>query len=102
MAGQISPFVYTKHPAPLDYLNEAKTVCHCPTDLKETYRLSMWDLWEIAMKEGHLVLQAAIQVLQRGSDADYQLLKEVLGNRSYETGKDCDSGLEITHVQPII
>lgn len=100
--GQISPLVYTKHPAPLDYLNEAKTVWNCPTSLDETYTYSIWDLWEIAMEDGQIVLQAAIQALQRGSSADYQALEEVLGNLSYETGKDCDSGLQITHVQPMI
>ena len=54
------------------------------------------------MEDGQIVLQAAIQALQRGSSADYQAFGEVLGNLSYETGKDCDSGLQITHVQPMI
>lgn len=91
--GQISPLVYTKHPAPLDYLNEAKTVWNCPTNLDETYTHSVWDLWDIAMEDAHIVLPSAIQALQSGSEADYQSLADVLGNLSYETGKDCDSGL---------
>jgi hypothetical protein len=100
--GKISPLVYTKRLAPLDYLNEAKTVWNCTTSLEETYTYSIWDLWDIAMADGESVLQAAIQLLLRGSAADYQDLVDVLGNRSYETGKDCDSGLQITHVQPMI
>lgn len=49
------------------------------------------------MADGQIVLQAAIQALQRGTSADYEAFEEVLGNRSYETAKDCDSGLQITH-----
>lgn len=100
--GKISPFVYSKHPAPLDYLNEARTVWNCPTSLEETYIYSIWDLWDIAMEDGQTVLQTAIQALLRGSAADSQAFHDVLGNRSYETGKACDSGLQITHVQPMI
>ncbi|MBP1961687.1 zinc dependent phospholipase C family protein [Paenibacillus aceris] len=100
--GKIAPFVYTKRVAPLDYLNEANTVWNCPTALEETYTYSIWDLWEIAMADGETVLQAAIQVLQRGTAADSQAFHNVLGNRSYETGKDCDSGLQIIHVNPMI
>ncbi|WP_367812853.1 zinc dependent phospholipase C family protein [Paenibacillus sp. SI8] len=100
--GQISPFVYTKNPAPLDYMNEANTVWNCPTSKEEIYTYSVWDLWNIALEDGKNVLQAAIRFLQSGLAADLTALQDVLGNRSYETGKPCDSGLEIVHVQPII
>ncbi|MGQ7888079.1 zinc dependent phospholipase C family protein [Paenibacillus sp. WC2504] len=100
--GKISPLVYKKRVAPLDYLNEAHTVWNCPTSLEETYTHSIWDLWNIAMADGEIVLQAAIQVLLRGSSDDLQAFTAVLGNRSYETGKDCDSGLEITYVKPML
>ncbi|WNR42192.1 zinc dependent phospholipase C family protein [Paenibacillus roseipurpureus] len=100
--GQISPFVFKKKPAPLDYFNEAKIVWNCPTDLNETYTYSVWELWDLAMEDGKKVLEAAIQVLLRGTDADYEALSNVLGNRSYETGKDCTLPLTITHVNPIL
>ncbi|NQX64539.1 zinc dependent phospholipase C family protein [Paenibacillus alba] len=100
--GQISPLVYTKHPAPLDYLNEARTVWHCPTSQEETYTYSIWDLWDIALEDGMRVLQAAIKALQSGSSEHYRLLHDMLGNRSYETGKACDSGLKITYAKPMI
>ena len=70
--GQISPLVYTKHPAPLDYLNEAKSVWNCPTNLDETYTHSVWDLWDIAKEDGLIVLQSAIHALQSGSEIDYR------------------------------
>lgn len=100
--GQISPLVYTKHPAPRDYFNEAKTTWNCPTDLNETYTYSVWELLDTAMSDAKRVLEAAIQVLQRGTEADYDAFREVLGNRSYETGKHCELNLPITYVQPIL
>ncbi|MFD0697028.1 zinc dependent phospholipase C family protein [Paenibacillus sp. GCM10027628] len=100
--GQIAPLVYTKKPAPLDYMNEAKEVWNCPTSLEETYTFSVWDLWDIAIEDGQTVLQAAIEALQNGLPSHLEALQDVLGNRSYETGKPCESGLEIVHVQPII
>ncbi|MNG09591.1 hypothetical protein D3C84_930140 [compost metagenome] len=54
------------------------------------------------MQDAILVLQAAIQVLQRGTEADYDAFRAVLGNRSYETGKDCELRLPITYVQSIM
>ncbi|MGG1550771.1 zinc dependent phospholipase C family protein [Paenibacillus ferrarius] len=100
--GQISPFVFKKKPAPLDYLNEARSPWHCPTDPSDTYSLSVWDLWDIAMQDGETVVAAAIGAIERGSETDYAALATVLGNRSYETGKDCDSHPEIKYVQPIL
>lgn len=101
-AGQIKPFIFAKNPAPRDYFNEAKTTWNCPTDLQETYTYSVWELLDIAMQDAILVLQAAIQVLQRGTEADYDAFRAVLGNRSYETGKDCELRLPITYVQSIM
>jgi hypothetical protein len=103
--GQITPLVYEKRPEPLDYMNEAGTTWNCPTSLDETYTHSAWDLWEQASEDGLKVIKAALQVLQGGSSADGHLIAELeksLGNLSYETGKDCDSGLEIIHVKPMI
>ena len=103
--GQIEPLVYKKKLPPLDYLNEARTVWNCPTSKEETYTHSVWDLWEIAMDDGAAVMSEAIQALQDiGAKEAFpgHRLAERLGNLSYETGKPCDSGLEIVHVNPMI
>lgn len=100
--GQISPFVYTKHPTPRDYFNESKSTWNCPTNPNDIYTYSVWELLETAMEDALLVLQAAIQVLQSGAERDYDILREVIGNRSYETGKNCELNLPITFVQPIL
>lgn len=100
--GQISPFVYRKKPAPLDYFNEAKTVWNCPTDQNETYTYSVWELMDIAMTDASSVLHAAIQLLQSGSAAADEAFRKVLGNQSYETGKNCELHLPITYVQSIL
>jgi hypothetical protein len=103
--GQITPLVYEKRPAPLDYMNEAGTTWNCPTSLDDTCTHSVWDLWEQASKDGLQVIKAALQVLQGGlsAEGDHEAeLEKVLDNVSYETGKHCDSGLEIVHVNPMI
>ncbi|OCT14414.1 hypothetical protein A8709_26780 [Paenibacillus pectinilyticus] len=100
--GQISPLVFKKKPAPLDYFNESNHVWNCPTDLNETYTYSAWELFDIAMDDAMQVLQATIRALQSGSDADYASLQAVLGNRSYESGKDCELDLPLTYVNSIL
>ncbi|MBP1995291.1 zinc dependent phospholipase C family protein [Paenibacillus eucommiae] len=103
--GQISPFVYAKRLAPLDYLNEARGQWNSPTAQEEIYTKSVWDLWEEAEADGLKVLQTALQTLQSGpqsESSEEQKLAELLGNISYETGKPCDSGLEILYVNSIM
>lgn len=104
-AGQIAPLVYKRRVASLDYLNEQHALWNCPTACSETYTHSIWDLWKIAEADGLQVLMEAVNILQAGKSADesnYDKLKMLIGDRSYETGKSCSSGLKIQHVNPML
>ena len=103
--GQIEPLVYKKQMTDLDYLNEQHKQWHCPSTGEEAFTTSIWDMWDTALEDGAQVLQEAVLILQNGASAaesDYSRLIEKLGDRSYETGKPCSSGLEITFVNPMI
>jgi hypothetical protein len=99
--GQIEPMVYKKNNAPLDYFNEAKAVWkHCAVE-EETFTTSAWDLWEQSLEDGRNVLAALLGWLNsQGQEQSAEASQakrnfiHVLENRSYDTGKDCDSGLE--------
>lgn len=107
---RIEPFLFKRDNAPLDYLNEARKPWHCPTDPNEWHNESVWDLWDIALEDARILAGAAFayleqedRVLESGKTGQLELaLTEAMGNRSYETGKPCDSGLTIQYVNPII
>lgn len=103
--GRIEPYVYKRTNAPLDYLNEQHSVWNCPTSLADKYTDSIWDLWEKARNEGRNILLEflrIIQNIQQSKPYDQNRLKEMISNISYDTGKPCDSGLEIIHVNSMI
>ncbi len=106
--GQIDPMVYKRKHAPLDYTNDARAEWNDPTDPKELYTASVWDLWDQAMEDAVSVLSAAYAVMRSaesdaaGQSAAQSRLAEAVGNLSYETGRPVDSGLEIKYVNPII
>lgn len=103
--GYIRKLVYTRTPPALDILNEARSVWHHPAIPEETYTDSIWDMWELALEDGERVLRAAIACITAAEPQEreqaWQALIPELGNISYETGRPCDSGLEIRFVQPI-
>lgn len=99
--GQITPLVYKKKNAPLDYFNEAREPWEDPTNGMDIFHHSVWDLWELAMIDGQHTMAAAISYVQREA-VDNQLLADALGDISYETGKPCANGDIIQFVQPII
>ncbi|MCD1257538.1 zinc dependent phospholipase C family protein [Paenibacillus athensensis] len=103
--GYIAPLVYTRKLPGLDYLNESRSVWNCPTSQDEVYDSSIWDLWDRALADGRTVLEQAVRALQSGkpvADTDYEPFMQALGNRSYETGKPCESGARIVYVNPIL
>lgn len=101
--GQIEPLMYKKHNKPLDYLNENHAEWQHPAVEDETHTYSAWDLWDHSMEDGRAVLAPLLQWLNDSDDRteSFEQFKAVLGNRSYDHGKDCDSGLEVRYSQPI-
>lgn len=103
--GYIRKLVFERNIPSIDILNEERSVWHHPAVPEETFTASVWDMWELAMEDGIRVMQAAMGCIVADDPAErniaWQQLIPALGNVSYETGKPCDSGLEIHFVQPV-
>ncbi|QHW33373.1 zinc dependent phospholipase C family protein [Paenibacillus rhizovicinus] len=113
--GQIDPFVYKRHLPKLDILNESRRPWLDPTDGQTRHDDDIWMLWDRAMDESKPVLKAVLLWL-RCNESEQNDLQEpitpskhqlreaasqLIGNRSYETGCGCDSGLSIRFEDPI-
>ncbi|SFJ02636.1 Zinc dependent phospholipase C [Paenibacillus sp. UNC496MF] len=115
---QIDPFVYKRRMPELDILNESRRPWLDPTDGRTRYDEDVWTLWDRAMDESAQVVSAVLQWLRcdepeaprvDGAIDEQTLSKhrlreaaaQLIGNRSYETGRDCDSGASIRFEDPI-
>lgn len=89
----------------LDYLNEGHGEWRHSALYSEVRTESVWDLWEQALADGRSVLRALASWLNSTSAAEEALAKEHfvhrLGNRSYDTGKECGSRLKNLYAEPI-
>ncbi|WP_310829255.1 zinc dependent phospholipase C family protein [Paenibacillus pedocola] len=89
----------------LDYLNEKHGQWRHSALYSEVRTESVWELWEEALAEGRTVLRALGSWLNSSVPADasraLEKFKEVLGDRSYDTGKDCSSKLKNLYAEPI-
>lgn len=102
--GQITPLVYGREIPPIDVMNEARAEWRHPSMEQEAFTDSVWDMWEAAMRDGAEVL-AAIDAYWHTHPDDpeaWSRLTSAVDNRSYETGRACDSGLSIRFADPII
>ncbi|ASA20479.1 zinc dependent phospholipase C family protein [Paenibacillus donghaensis] len=89
----------------LDYLNGHHTEWRHSALYSEARTDSVAELWEQAMAEGRTVLQALADWLFSPSAAEansrLEAFKLVLGDRSYDTGKECSSNLQNQYSEPI-
>jgi hypothetical protein len=108
--GQIEPFVYKRPVKPLDVLNESREPWRDPTGTDASYTTSVWDQWAAARVDAAAVVAATTAywavVRQSGAASPAaaqakERLAHAVGNRSYEHGKPCDSGLQICVADPI-
>lgn len=112
--GQIDPFVYKCRLPKLDILNEARRPWLDPTDGQTRHEDDIWSLWDQAAEESMPVVKAVLTWLRKepdqpeeheaGTPSKHQLREtaaQLIGNRSYETGRGCDSGLSIRFEDPI-
>jgi hypothetical protein len=103
--GYIRKLVFERNLPAIDILNEERIAWHHPAVPEETYTDSVWDMWELAMEDGIRVMKAALHCISATQPAErdraWQELVPALGNLSYETGKPCDSGLDIRFVQSV-
>jgi hypothetical protein len=103
--GYIRKLVSERNVPDFDILNEDRNVWHHPAVPEETYTESIWDMWDLALEDGRRAMQAAVSYITTIDEvARDQARKELvlaIGNISYETGKPCDSGLEIHYVRSV-
>lgn len=103
--GKIEPMIYKRNVPPNDYLNIAHKIWNHPADPDEKYNYSFWDLWDIALDEATAILQQVINSVsgkaQDHAEPDYKEIIQLIGNRSYESGKSCNLKLDMQYVQPI-
>lgn len=89
----------------LDYLNELHSEWRHSALYSEIRTESVWELWEEALLEGRAVLEALAAWLEctdpaaAGSKLEQFIF--VLGNRSYDTGKECSLNLRNQYAEPI-
>ncbi|WP_405110298.1 zinc dependent phospholipase C family protein [Paenibacillus sp. FSL K6-1217] len=89
----------------LDYLNERHSEWRHPALYSEVRTESVWELWETALTEGRTVIGALADWLDSTDPAaarrKLEQFAQVLGNRSYDTGKDCSMNLQNQYAEPI-
>nr|WP_170312309.1 zinc dependent phospholipase C family protein [Paenibacillus sacheonensis] len=112
---RIDPFVYESRLPMLDILNEARRPWLDPTDGLTMHGDDVWTLWDKAMEESVTVVKTVLlwlgahgperEDMQETTVPSKRQLRESatesIGNRSYETGYGCDSGLSIRFEDPI-
>lgn len=111
--GQIEPFVYKREPFQYDILNISEQPWIDPVDRNVLHRDSAWSLWEQAINDAAQVVRAVLvwlrahegpQPTKEDRTQVRQLRDEaiaLIGNRSYETGLDCNSGAAIRYADTI-
>lgn len=99
-AGKIAPFRYRPLPTDIDYLNEKRQQWRHPAVPEETHQESFMEMWDTAVKEGVDLLQLTFAYWE--GEAVLSELEEKLGNRSYDTGKNCERGLVNRVFDPIV
>ncbi|WNS46274.1 zinc dependent phospholipase C family protein [Paenibacillus sp. MMS20-IR301] len=89
----------------LDYLNEQHAEWRHSAVHSEVRTESVPELWEQALAEGRIVLGALADWLDctNAPDAQHKLeqFSLLLGNRSYDTGKECSLNLQNIYAEPI-
>ncbi|RAL25578.1 zinc dependent phospholipase C family protein [Thermoflavimicrobium daqui] len=99
--GMIAPFRHTKNIPSKDFLNLNQTSWNHPAIADEVHHESFWDLWENALLEGKHILPNILEYWETGRKPDTSF-SQLLGNRSYDTGKDCTLNLNNFLCDPLV
>ncbi len=98
---QVSFYTYAKEIPNKDILNVNHNDWLHPTNEKEVSTDSFFDILQRAEEEGVEIFQA-IENYLTGMEADIQLVEQLIGDISYDTGKACDPTIKLTFFEPII
>ncbi|MGG6311680.1 zinc dependent phospholipase C family protein [Paenibacillus macerans] len=110
VAGPVRRLFYPSVPASRgmdmpDYLNEQRTEWRHSALYSEVRKDSVWELWEQALEDARRVLGALADWLNdkapETSAPKLESFRQLLGDRSYDTGKDCGSNLVNLYAEPI-
>ncbi|AKG35139.1 zinc dependent phospholipase C family protein [Paenibacillus durus] len=89
----------------LDFLNERNAPWRHSALYSEVRTDSVPQLWEQALVEGRTVIKALAAWMLADSRKEAEVMRErfrlTLGDRSYDTGKDCGSNLVNQYAEPI-
>lgn len=99
---QVSPFSYQKYVDEKDYLNERETKWLHPTNNQEESMESFLTLFKKAVTEGVQILSLIHEYWATSNPTLLSQIEEILGNISYDTGKNCSLGLENKYFEPIL
>ncbi|GGA55770.1 hypothetical protein GCM10007416_31220 [Kroppenstedtia guangzhouensis] len=98
--GAISPFRHRPIRDRIDYLNVSGEEWVHPHFPKEKHQESFLTLWESALKEGAHLLNRTVAFWKGKTSED--TLCGLLGNISYDTGKECNSRKERPVYAPVV
>lgn len=98
--GYLTPFRFTQKFPHKDYLNVNHNQWLHPAVPDEVHTESFWDLWEQALNDATTILRDtyAYWENQQGIDS----LVKLIGNISYDNGKECALGLENKICNPLV
>jgi|GEM_PF-329919 len=92
----VSSIIYSQEISDsLDYLNLKKESWHLPWDSSAEFHSSFVEIFEDAVRET-LNIYGQFN-LGPGDGQNCNMLLELLGNRSFSTGEDCDLGIEFKY-----
>ncbi|MBA4492734.1 zinc dependent phospholipase C family protein [Paenactinomyces guangxiensis] len=100
--GKIQPFRHSKRIPSRDFLNINQNMWTHPAVPEETHNESFWDLWEMAVAEGKSILTNVYHYWENGGKETRETLAEQIGDRSYDTGKDCSLNLVNRLSDPLV
>ncbi|WP_010170758.1 zinc dependent phospholipase C family protein [Bacillus coahuilensis] len=100
--GYITPFSYREKFPEQDYLNVNKTPWLHPTNNQESSTKSFIELYEEALEVGKEVFKRVFLYWETENEEHLEELKEIIGNVSYDTGKDASIREELKYFEPIV
>ncbi|MEI5908961.1 zinc dependent phospholipase C family protein [Bacillus spongiae] len=100
--GKIKPFSHRKRFPNKDYLNEKKQEWLHPTNEQEKKSSSFIELYEDALHEGKEIFHLLEEYWIQNDPHVFSLIKQKIGNFSYDTGKDSTTREELQFFDPIV
>ncbi|SFJ62803.1 Zinc dependent phospholipase C [Halobacillus dabanensis] len=84
-----------------DYLNEERTEWRHPATYEKRNE-SFLDLYEKALNEGHKLFQYILEYWEHGSPETFEIIGNIIGNVSYDTGESLEYTYTNLYSRPIV